>query len=66
VGALASIDGQTLTLAGVIANPNGEQMMRNSQKGLIEKPAELGNELARQFLQNGAQEILNGFGRSSW
>ena len=66
VGALASIDGQTLTLAGIIANPNGEQMMRNSQKGSIAKPVELGNELAQQFLRNGAQEILNGFGRSSW
>lgn len=66
VGALASIDGQTLTLAGVIANPNGEQIMRNSQKGSVTKPVELGNELAGQFLRNGAQEILNGFGRSYW
>ena len=66
VGALAQMDGQTLTLQGVIANPNGEQVMRNSQRGSIEKPVELGNELAHQFLRNGAQEILNGFGRSSW
>lgn len=66
VGALAQIDGQTLTLFGVVANPNGEQAMRNSQRGSVEKPAELGNELARQFLRNGAQEILNGFGRTSW
>src|SRR6185295_11836968 len=28
VGALATIDGETLTLSGVIANPNGEQLMR--------------------------------------
>ncbi len=66
VGALASIEGPTLTLLGVIANPNGEQIMRNSQRGSVEKPMELGNELAQQFLRNGAQEILNGFGRSSW
>jgi hydroxymethylbilane synthase len=66
VGALATIDGQTLTLSGVIANPNGEQIMRNRQRGSVGKPIELGNELAKQFLRNGAQEILNGFGRTSW
>jgi hydroxymethylbilane synthase len=66
VGALASIDGESLLLAGVIANPNGEQLMRNAQKGPANRPMELGEELAKVFLKNGAQEILNGFGRSSW
>jgi hydroxymethylbilane synthase len=66
VGALARIDGQTLILSGVIANPNGEQIMRNSQKGSVKDPIALGKDLAEQFLRNGAQEILNGFGRSSW
>lgn len=66
VGALASLDGPTLTLTGVVANPNGEQIMRNSQKGSAEQPVELGGELAQIFLRNGAQEILNGFGRFSW
>ena len=64
VGALASIDGQTLTLSGVIANPNGEQVMRDSRKGSVDQPEDLGNELARSLLANGAQEILNGFGRT--
>lgn len=66
VGALASLDGPTLTLTGVVANPNGEQIMRNSQKGSAEQPVKLGGELAQIFLRNGAQEILNGFGRFSW
>jgi hydroxymethylbilane synthase len=66
VGALASIEGQTLILSGVIANPNGEQIIRNSQRGSVDKPAELGHKLAQRFLRNGAQEILNGFGRSTW
>lgn len=66
VGALATLEGRVLTLTGVIANPNGEQIMRNSQKGSAERPVELGTELAQIFLRNGAQEILNGFGRSSW
>lgn len=64
VGALASMEGQTLNLTGVVANPNGGQMMRNSQKGSLERPAELGIELAQQFLREGAREILKGFGRS--
>src|SRR5579859_3018400 len=54
VGALASIDGQTLTLSGVIANPNGEQVMRDSKKGSVDQPEELGNDLARHLLKNGA------------
>jgi porphobilinogen deaminase len=66
VGALASIDGETLQLSGVIAHPNGEQIMKNSQKGRLDNPMGLGNELAKKFLENGAQEILNGFGCSSW
>ncbi len=66
VGALASIEGETLHLSGVIAHPNGEQIMRNSQKGSVQHPNELGDELARHFLAHGAQEILNGFGRTTW
>ena len=65
VGALASIEGETLRLSGVIAHPNGEQIMRHSQKGSIQQPRELGDELARHFLSQGAQEILNGFGRTT-
>ena len=66
VGALASIDGDTLILVGVIANPNGEQVMRDKLKGSLDHPEVLGDQLAKIFLNNGAQEILNGFGRSSW
>jgi hydroxymethylbilane synthase len=66
VGALALIKGETLHLSGVIAHPNGEQLMRHSRKGSIQHPKELGDELARYFLAHGAQEILNGFGRTTW
>lgn len=66
VGALAVVDNGTLFLSGVIAHPNGEQVMKNSGKGSPDHPEALGEELARIFLQNGAQEILNGFGRTVW
>lgn len=66
VGALARREGETLSLYGVVANPNGEQIMRNSMKGHVNRSKVLGDELAKAFLKNGAQEILNGFGRSNW
>ena len=63
VGALASLDGKMLTLTGVVAHPNGEQIMREQLNGSADKPEELGTELGQVMLRNGAQEILNGFGR---
>ncbi len=65
VGALAFVDGQALNLSGIIAHPNGQQVMRDSQRGSRERPAELGNELAQRFLGNGALQILDAFGRLS-
>ena len=65
VGALASIEEQTLTLYGVIANPNGKQIIRNSLSGSKDKPVEVGNDLAERFLSKGAKGILNNFGRST-
>jgi hydroxymethylbilane synthase len=64
VGALASLEGKMLTLAGVVGNQNGEQIMREQINGSADKPEELGVELGGIFLKSGAQEILNGFGRA--
>ncbi len=66
VGALAVIEGETLILSGIIANPNGEQFMRNALKGSVDRPEDLGDELAKVFLSNGARKILMDFGRSTW
>ncbi len=65
VGALASADGSKLTLRGVIANPNGQQILRGRIMGSVENPMGLGNELAQRFLRDGALQILGAFGRSS-
>jgi len=64
VGALAEIKGEVLKLTGVIAHPNGEMILKDSASDLSDNPVGLGERLAKFFLQNGAQEILNGFGRS--
>jgi hydroxymethylbilane synthase len=65
VGALASLEGETLILSGVIADISGEKVMRNSAEGTAKEPKELGDELARVFLKNGAREILNKFGKTT-
>jgi hydroxymethylbilane synthase len=66
VGALASIDGNDLLLRGIIAHTDGKQVLRYDRKGLATAPETLGEDLANFFLDNGAKEILNGFGRTSW
>lgn len=66
VGALALIEGSSLFLMGVVAHTNGQQVLRYDQKGFASDPEKLGEDLANFFLKNGAQEILSGFGRTSW
>ena len=66
VGALASIEGNDLLLKGVIARTNGKQILRYEKKSFVADPEKLGEDLAHFFLNNGAQEILSGFGRTSW
>jgi hydroxymethylbilane synthase len=63
---MASLQDGVLILTGVIAQPSGEQVMRDSRKGSPQNPQALGDELAKNLLANGAQEILNGFGRTAW
>jgi hydroxymethylbilane synthase len=63
VGALGEIKGEVLKLTGAIAHPNGEMLLKDSASDLKDNPVGLGERLAKFFLGNGAQEILNGFGR---
>jgi hydroxymethylbilane synthase len=64
VGALAVLEGESLALSGVVAHANGEQVMRNDRKGSVDRPEELGERLAQDFLRNGAKDILAAYGRS--
>ncbi len=64
VGALAVVEGEVLRLTGVIAHPNGEMILKDSASDLKDNPVGLGVKLAHAFLALGAQEILNGFGRT--
>ncbi|MEW6717843.1 MAG: hydroxymethylbilane synthase [Chloroflexota bacterium] len=56
VGALAEVHGEEITLRGVIAAPDGSQMIRFSASG--NDPLLLGQELARNALDQGAQAYI--------
>jgi hydroxymethylbilane synthase len=61
VGALASVDGSALLLRGVVADTDGKQVLRFERQGLAAEPEKLGEDLAKFFLNNGAEKILNKF-----
>jgi len=58
LGALATVRDGTLTLAAVLAIPDGSRLVRRSRCGPPEHPAELGRRLAAELLEAGGGEIL--------
>ena len=57
VGALAEVQGQAITLRGVIAAPDGSQAIHLTASG--RDPVLLGQELAREALDQGAQAFIS-------
>ncbi len=58
IGALARLDGETLTLTGVVASEDGLLLVRDTIVGPAGAPAALGEQLARRLLAAGADTIL--------
>lgn len=58
VGALGSMKDGDLTLAGVVASPDGTRLVRGEVTGSPESPEDLGRELARALLAAGAEDVL--------
>ena len=58
VGALATQEGATLTLQGMIATPNGSGLIRSTVVGAADAPDALGRELAGKLLALGAGRFL--------
>jgi len=56
VGALASVDGDTIQLQGVIAAPDGSRVLRVSASGTDAQS--LGETLAQNSLSKGANDLL--------
>lgn len=58
IGALARMDGDTIQLAALVASIDGTIVLRRSLSGSAHEPESLGQRLAREMVDAGADEIL--------
>ncbi|MBW4524972.1 MAG: hydroxymethylbilane synthase [Phormidium tanganyikae FI6-MK23] len=59
IGVNTTIEGDTLTLTGIVASLDGQRLVKDSVSGLATDAEKLGTELAHRAKEQGAQEILN-------
>ncbi|RYV03051.1 hydroxymethylbilane synthase [Shewanella sp. OPT22] len=59
IGAYAEIEGDKLTLRGLVGNPDGSQVIFDTVSGSTSQAIELGEQLADILLSKGAKEILD-------
>jgi hydroxymethylbilane synthase len=59
IGANTQIDGDTLTLTGMVASLDGKRLVRDAISGSVSDPEALGRELAERLKQQGAKKILD-------
>ncbi len=65
VAALARIDGAEMTIAALVAMPDGSRFIRREILGKASEAESLGTELAREILAHGADEILAAIAESA-
>jgi hydroxymethylbilane synthase len=58
IGVNTQIDGDTLTLTGIVASVDGQQVVKDTVAGDALNAEQLGIELAQKMRTQGAQEIL--------
>ncbi|MCH4903787.1 hydroxymethylbilane synthase [Cylindrospermopsis raciborskii CHAB3438] len=58
IGVNTEIDGETLTLTGIVASVNGENLVKNTITGAATDAEKLGTQLANILREQGATEIL--------
>jgi hydroxymethylbilane synthase len=58
IAAHARLEGDTLLLHGLVAEPDGSRLLRDSQSGSVGQPAALGALLAERMLAAGAGPLL--------
>jgi len=58
IAAHATIDGDRLTLEGLVAEPDGSRLLRDALTGSVHDPADLGRRLAERILELGAGPLL--------
>ena len=59
IAAHAMVDGEVLTLEGLVAKPDGKEILRNRTSGSANDPEQIGSQLAQQLLEQGAGDLLN-------
>ena len=62
VGGIAHVNDGVVSLLGVVATPNGEQLLRMSHEGPADAAADVGRALAETMLAAGAESMLGAAG----
>jgi len=60
IAAQAVVEGDLLKLEGLVAKPEGEEILRDRNAGAPDRPEEIGSTLAERLLERGAGDLLNG------
>lgn len=58
IAAFAEIHGQMMKLTGMIASPDGRELIRDRTEGNIREAVSMGDQLAKDMLSHGGREIL--------
>lgn len=59
IGVNTAIEGETLTLIGLVASLDGQTLIKDQVKGAITEAETMGTQLAQQLKSQGAQAILD-------
>lgn len=59
IGVHTHLEGDTLTLQGLVASLDGKRVVRGTQSGSSDQAEQIGIDLANQLKDQGAQDILN-------
>ncbi|MDX2229891.1 MAG: hydroxymethylbilane synthase [Leptolyngbyaceae cyanobacterium bins.349] len=59
IGVNTELDGDTLTLTGIVASLDGQRLVKDAISGAAATAEQLGTDLAQRMRQQGAQEILD-------
>jgi hydroxymethylbilane synthase len=58
IGARARVAGEQISMIGVVASPDGQNLCRSEIFGSVKEAADLGKRLAEQLLERGAGQLL--------
>ena len=59
IGAVSNYENETVYLRGVVLSPDGQTKFESKLSNARLSPIELGRHVARQLLEQGADQILN-------